>query len=245
MALGLIDVVNLHYAYPDGTEALRGLNLHLHSSQRLALVGANGSGKSTLLLHLAGCLAAPDGVIFLEGQSVGRQTGKLQSAVGLIFQNPDDQLFMPTVLEDVAFGLVARGMAPEEADQQALEVLKRLEADNLKDRTPHRLSGGEKRTVALAGILVMEPRLVVLDEPSAALDPRARKRAMEELLRLDTPFLLATHDLDMALELCDTAAVVSKGVIAAEGSIDLLCNAELLRSFDLEPPLRFGPVLSR
>ena len=231
----------LHYAYPDGNPALNGVDFALNKGEKLALVGANGSGKSTLMLHLSGCLAAQRGEVLLRGSPVGSDLKRLRDAVGLIFQDPDDQLFMPQVFEDVAFGLVAHGRNVAEAHAEAAAVLDTLNIGHLASRPPHRLSGGEKRMVALAGILVMQPEIVVLDEPSAALDPRARRRVIETLQELEKPLILATHDLDMALDVCGRAIVMNKGVVSADGAIpDILQDKFLLLENGLEPPLRYG-----
>jgi cobalt/nickel transport system ATP-binding protein len=207
----------------------------------LALIGANGSGKSTLLAHLAGCFPFDgSGEIRLFGQSVGSDLERLRKAVGLIFQDSDDQLFMPSVLEDVAFGLVARGMKVAVAHERALAVLETLSAAQLASRLPHRLSGGEKRVVALAGILVTQPEIIVLDEPSSGLDPQARRRVIEMLQALDRPMILATHDLDMALDVCTRALVMNEGRITADGNLpDLLKDEPLLLENGLELPSFF------
>jgi cobalt/nickel transport system ATP-binding protein len=240
MDLPLLEVKNLRYSYPDGSLALSGVSLCLSRSEKLAVIGANGSGKSTLLAHLAGCytLSPRGGGILLSGEAVGAE--RLRNSVGLIFQESDDQLFMPRVLEDVAFGLVSRGMEVMEAHGRAMDILEKLTVSHLAERPPHRLSGGEKRMVALAGILAMEPEIVVLDEPSAALDPRARRRVIEVLKALTRPLILATHDLDMALDICTRAVVMTQGRIAAEGDLPALLKDEpLLRENGLELPLRY------
>jgi cobalt/nickel transport system ATP-binding protein len=236
----LLEARDLYYGYPDGSPALNGLSLTLERGEKLALVGANGSGKSTLLALLAGCFLPDRGDILLSGQTVGSALERLRKAVGLIFQDPDDQLFMPRVLEDVAFGLVSHGMDVVEAHERARATLETLSAAHLENRLPHRLSGGEKRMVALAGILAMRPEIVVLDEPSSALDPRARKRVIEVLRALDRPMILATHDLDMALDVCGRASIVNRGRVAATGELPALFRDEaLLRANGLELPLRF------
>ncbi|NLL35940.1 MAG: ABC transporter ATP-binding protein [Fretibacterium sp.] len=224
----LLEVRDLHHSYPDGHPSLNGVFFELYPGEKLALVGPNGSGKSTLLLHLAGCLAAQKGAVLLRGRPVGNELKLLREAVGLIFQEPDDQLFMPQVLEDVAFGLVARGMGTALAHERAEAVLDALNISHLASRPPHRLSGGEKRLVALAGILAMSPEMVVLDEPSAALDPRARRRVIELLQELDTPLILATHDLDMALDVCGRAVLLYEGRVVAEGRAEKLLGDEVL-----------------
>ncbi len=234
-------IKDLYYAYPDGNSALNGVSLNLKQGEKAALIGANGSGKSTLLLHIAGALASQSGEIIISGEKIhSKNLDKLRSAVGLIFQDPDDQLFMPEVLEDVAFGLVARGENPENAKVKALKILNDLNISHLANRPPHRLSGGEKRMVTLAGILIMQPEILALDEPSAALDPRARRRLIEILKNIDKTVLLATHDLDMALDVCERAVILNKGRVTASGALpDLLRDKELLEQNGLELPLRY------
>jgi cobalt/nickel transport system ATP-binding protein len=237
----LLEVQDLRYRYPDGSPALNGVNLSLGRGEKLAVIGPNGSGKSTLLAHLAGCFSVPaeNGGIVLFGQPAGADPHRLRGAVGLIFQDPDDQLFMPRVLEDVAFGLVSRGMDVAEAHERALSTLETLSVAHLANRPPHRLSGGEKRMVALAGILAADPEIVALDEPTSTLDPRARRRVIEVLKSLGKPMVLATHDLDMVLDLCSRAVVMNGGRIAAEGPLPaLLTDETLLRRNGLEAPPR-------
>ena len=239
MTKSLMEVRGLHYAYPDGHRALNGVDFAVNFEEKLALIGANGSGKSTLMLHLAGCLAAQKGEISLRGKPVGSDLKLLRDAVGMVFQDPDDQLFMPQVIEDVAFGLVARGLSVPEAHLQARSVLETLNIGHLAARPPHRLSGGEKRMVALAGILAMRPEIVVLDEPSAALDPRARRHVIETLRNLEKPLILGTHDLDMALDICGRAVVMHQGAVSADGALcEILGDGSLLRENGLELPLR-------
>ena len=241
----VLEVRGLRYAYPDGAEgnreALSGVSLALGAGEKLALVGPNGSGKSTLLLHLAGAIPVQSGDIFLHGEPAGENPERLRRAVGLIFQEPDDQLFMPRVVEDVAFGLVAGGVPVAEAQARALETLEALGAAHLADRPPHRLSGGEKRRVSLAGILVMAPEVLVLDEPTAALDPRSRRRVIEVLRAMEGPLILATHDLDMALDVCSQAIILHEGRVAAQGALPVLFrDGGLLERCGLELPLRFA-----
>lgn len=236
----LLQVCGLHYDYPDGTKALQGLDFQLKKDEKLALVGANGSGKSTLLQHLSGCLSAQRGEILLHGAVVGTDLNRLRRTVGLIFQEPDDQLFMPSVKEDVAFGLVAHGLPSREAENEASVMLEKLGVLHLAERPPHRLSGGEKRMVALAGILVMEPDIIVLDEPSAALDPKARRRVIEVLCNLQKPMILASHDLDMVLDICCRAVILRSGRAVAEGGAEALFRDEAaMQSYGLELPLRY------
>jgi cobalt/nickel transport system ATP-binding protein len=196
-----------------------------------------------LLAHLAGCFAVPagNGEIILFGRPAGAEPHRLRGAVGLIFQDPDDQLFMPRVLEDVAFGLVSRGMSVAEAHERALSTLETLSVAHLANRPPHRLSGGEKRMVALAGILAADPEIIVLDEPSSTLDPRARRHVIGVLKALGKPMILATHDLDMVLDICTRAVIMNKGRAVAEGPLpSILQDETFLRRNGLEAPLRYA-----
>ena len=238
----LLEVKDLRYCYPDGSIGLSGVDFTLNYGEKLAVIGANGSGKSTLLMHLTGCFHVPaeNGEIWLEGESVGFSEERLREAVGLVFQEPDDQLFMPSVLEDVAFGIISREKNVSKSHEEAMNTLNALSISHLSTRPPHRLSGGEKRMVALAGVLAMNPRIVALDEPSAALDPRARRRVIEFLKTFDRPLILATHDLDMALEVCTRALIMNLGRVTADSEIlALMKNTPLLQENGLEPPLSY------
>ncbi|MBQ7543816.1 MAG: ABC transporter ATP-binding protein [Synergistaceae bacterium] len=224
----MLEVNGLRYKYPDGHEALHGVTFSVKSGEKVALAGANGSGKSTLLLHLAGALEVQEGTI----------TG---TKAGLTFQDADDELLMPTVLEDVAFSLVAGGVSLREAHERAMKILVSLGIEHLADRPPHRLSGGEKRMVSFAGVLATGHDVLALDEPSAGLDPRARRRVIDFLRRTDKTILLATHDLDMALDVCSRAVILSGGTVAAEGALpELFRDKETLEACGLELPLRYS-----
>lgn len=239
-------IKDLFYSYPDGHSALNGVSLSLNRGEKVALIGANGSGKSTLLLHIAGVLAPQRGEIFFNENIINaKNLDILKKNVGLIFQEPDDQLFMPDVLEDVSFGLVAQNINIEEAKTQALKILEELEISHLANRPPHKLSGGEKRMVTLAGILIMQPEILALDEPTAALDPKARRRVINILNSLkNKTLLLATHDLDMALDVCQRAVILHKGRVAASGKLpELLRDEKLLNKNGLELPLRYHNLI--
>lgn len=234
-------IKDLYYSYPDGHSALNGVNLNFAQGERVALIGANGSGKSTLLLHIAGALAAQKGEILLNNKLINsKNLGELRKVTGLIFQEPDDQLFMPSVLEDVCFGLIANNIKQDEAKERALKVLDDLNISHLASRPPHRLSGGEKRMAALAGILVMQPEFLILDEPSSALDPKARRLVINTLNKLNQTILLATHDLDMALDVCERTVILNNGQVSASGKLpELLQDEKLLIQNGLELPLRY------
>jgi cobalt/nickel transport system ATP-binding protein len=228
----------LHHAYPDGTPGLQGVDLDIAAGQAVAVVGANGAGKSTLLLHFNGLLRPGAGQVLVDGVLVTSATlAAVRRRVGYVFQDADDQLFMPTVGEDVAFG--PRNLGLDEAAVQARvrDALTAVDALHLAARAPYRLSGGEKRAVAIAGVLAMQPDALVLDEPTAGLDPAARRRLID-LLR-DSPLtrVLSTHDLDLVVDTCDRVVVMHEGRLQADGPPrQVLADVALLARCHLEPP---------
>ncbi len=260
-----VRVERLQYRYGDGREVLRGVDLEIGAGETLALVGPNGAGKSTFLLHLNGILPGrqpagdrdggidnhshglqllrrPDPIrpsIWIDGIPViDRNLAEIRRRVGLLFQDPDDQLFCPTVLDDVAFGPLNRGLSKEVARQQAMDALARVDLTELADRPPHHLSFGERKRACLAGILACQPTLLVLDEPTANLDPRARRGFMKMIRSLRASKLIATHDLEMVIELCDRVALLDGGRVVAEGSPkSLLADESLMEAHGLELPL--------
>lgn len=237
----VLEAKNISYSYPDGTVALSGASLSLAAGERVALVGANGSGKTTLLLILSGALAPKGGEILLRGEDVPKRQSALNRTAGLVFQEPDDQLFMPTVAEDVAFGLVSRGVSARDARAAAISSLESLDALRLADRPPHRLSGGEKRMAALAGILVTRPEILILDEPTAGLDPAARQNIIKTLEKMNSTMLIGTHDLDMALDLCGRVLVMRGGAMTAEGGAkEILTDGALMKKNGLDLPLGYS-----
>jgi len=235
-----IAITDLRHHYPDGTEALRGLTLAVREGDALGIVGPNGAGKSTLVLHLNGTLiAAPGhGEVRVEGAVVSRATLPLvRQRVGLVFQDPDDQLFMPTVRDDVAFGPLHMGLSDEMVRRHTDRALEETGTSHLADRAPYRLSGGEKRAVAIATVLAMSPRVLVLDEPSAGLDPRQRRHLIELLLRLRPTKVVVSHDLDLVLETTRRVAVVDRGFVVAEGETRaILSDRALVERHGLEVP---------
>lgn len=239
-----VSIANLSYTYPDGIQALKNIHLNIEAAERVALIGANGSGKSTLLLHFNGIHAPQVGKVVIGEWVVAPQNlREIRNFVGLVFQNPDDQLFMPTVWEDVAFGPINQGLKGKVLDfrvQQSLEAVG-LEPDHYRERNANNLSGGEKKRVAIAGVLAMQPQVLVFDEPSAQLDPRSRRQLIELLQTLPETQLIATHDLDLALELCDRTIVLSQGQIVYDGQTEqVLGNPEFLIQHALEPPLCYS-----
>ena len=211
-------------------------------------MGANGAGKSTLLLHLNGYFLAAKGMVNIGGYPVTRETvPTVRRAVGMTFQNADDQLFMPTVFEDVAFGPINLGLPKDEVERRVESALETVGAAHLRDRPPYRLSGGEKRAAAIATVLSMSPDILVMDEPTSELDPRARRRLIDLLKRFTHSKIIATHDLDMALDLCERTLVLQRGRVIADGpTADLLLDGDLMDRAGLERPLRIQgcPVCS-
>lgn len=216
----LLRVEDLTYAYPDGTVALRGVSLEIEAGERVAVLGANGSGKSTLLLH-AGAVLHTDGALSLFGERVSRSNvRRMRRRVGILFQDPDDQLFCPTVFEDVAFGPRNALLPEEEVRRRVEEALAEVGLPGAGGRCAFHMSLGEKKRVALACVLAMRPELLLLDEPTANLDPRGRRELTDLLAGLPGTMLLATHDLGLARRLCGRAVILVEGGVAADGPID-------------------------
>ncbi|GIH25455.1 putative ABC transporter ATP-binding protein [Acrocarpospora phusangensis] len=237
-----LEVRDLAYAYPDGTQALFGVDLRIARGERVALLGPNGAGKTTLVMHLNGILTAGHGTVRVAGLEVGKETlREIRRRVGLVFQDPDDQLFMPTVREDVAFGPANMGVRGEELDRRVRDALDRVGMLDAIDRPPHHLSFGQRRRVAVATVLAMDPEILVLDEPSSNLDPASRRELAQILRSLDVTVLMVTHDLPYALELCERSLILSGGVIAADGPTrELLADESLLTTHRLELPYGFA-----
>jgi cobalt/nickel transport system ATP-binding protein len=226
------------YTYPDGSPALAGVSLRLARGERLAVLGPNGAGKTTLALAACGAVEA-SGRIEVAG------TTELRRRTGLVFQDPDDQLFMPTVEEDVAFGPAKRGLRGEALRERVDEALSAVGLGGLAGRAPHTLSAGERRRAAIAGVLACRPDVLVLDEPTAALDPAARRELLDVLVSLRIALLLVTHDLPYALELCPRAVVLDRGQVIADGATrELLADEGFMRSHRLELPAGFNPLVA-
>jgi cobalt/nickel transport system ATP-binding protein len=244
-----LDVVGLRYAYPDGQVAVRDVTLRVATGERVALLGPNGAGKTTLVLHLNGILSGGGGTVTVGGLTVTRDRGTLMEIrrrVGVVFQDPDDQLFLPTVAEDVAFGPANLGLRDAELAARVDEALAAVGMTEHRDRAPHHLSFGQRRRVAVATVLAMRPEILVLDEPSSNLDPAARRELAEILRGLPVTLLMVTHDLPYALELCDRSVILDAGRIIADGPTpDLLADAALLARHRLELPFGFNPRHAR
>jgi len=239
MSHHIVEVKDLHYTYPDGTAVLHGVSFRITHGETVGIIGANGAGKSTLLLHLNGCLTPQAGVVRIGDFPLTKKTiEQVRRTVGMVFQDPDDQLFMPVVHDDVAFGPLNLGLPPEDVEERVENALATVGALHLKDRPPYRLSGGEKRAVSIATVLSMSPSILVMDEPTANLDPKARRRLIELLKTFTHTVIVATHDLDMVLDLCTRTIVLKDGRVVADGpSPDVLRNEELLDASSLEKPL--------
>lgn len=236
-----LEVSRLAFAYPDGHQALYGVDLRIERGERVALLGPNGAGKTTLVLHLNGILAPGHGTVRIGGLPVTKANlAEIRRRVGIVFQDPDDQLFMPTVREDVAFGPANFGVRGPELIARVASALERVGMGEHIDRSPLHLSGGQRRRVALATVLACDPEILVLDEPSSNLDPVARRELAEVLLGLGRTMLMVTHDLPYALQLCPRSVIIDEGVVVADGPTrELLADAELLRRHRLELPYGF------
>ena len=240
---------DVHYRYPNGYEALCGVSFCITHGEKVALVGANGAGKSTLLLHTNGLLTPSQGVVVMGGIKLTRRTLPLvRQSVGLVFQDSDNQLFMPTVEEDVAFGPSNMRLEPEEIRRRVTEALDAVGALHLRGASPFRLSGGQKQRVAIAPVLSMAPSVLVMDEPTSNLDPRARRQIIDLIRRFGHTTLIATHDMEMVLDLCDRTIVMKQGRIVADGSTrHVFGDLALLEECGLEQPceLRMKRALKR
>jgi cobalt/nickel transport system ATP-binding protein len=240
MSHHIVEMKNLDFTYPDGTIALQDISFRITHGESVALIGANGAGKSTLLLHLNGFLAPTKGTIRVGDVPVTKSTlFSIRRIVGMVFQNPDDQLFMPRVYDDVAFGPLNLGLPLEEVDARVLHALAQVGLSHIKDKPPYRLSEGQKRSVAIATVLSMTPDILVMDEPSSNLDPKSRRNLINLLKTFTHTKIIATHDLDMVLDLCERTIILHQGKIAADGpTMELLQNESLLDQCHLEKPIR-------
>jgi cobalt transport protein ATP-binding subunit len=233
----ILQIHDLHFAYPDGQIALRGVNLSICAGEKVALVGPNGAGKSTLMLHLNGVLGEQSPVS-IAGLSIDSNSLPLiRALVGLVFQNPDDQLFSPTVYDDVAFGPLHMGLPEEEVHQRVKKALNAVQMDGFDDRLSHHLSMGQKKRIAIATVLAMQPQILILDEPSAGLDPRSRRSLINFLRDLPITMLVSTHDLYMVKDLFPRMVIMDEGKIVADGAtLELLEDEVLLETHGLELP---------
>lgn len=234
-----IEVRNLHFAYPDGHEAIKNISFTIHHGESVGIIGANGAGKSTLLMLLMGLLFPDSGEVLVGDVHVTKKTlPMIRQRLGMVFQDPDDQLFMTTVYDDVAFGPRNYKLDENEVENRVAQALDMVSIRHLKDRAPYKLSGGEKRAAAIACVLSMQPDVLIMDEPTSALDPKSRRRVIGLLNSFEHTKIITSHDLDMVLDTCKRIIVVKEGKFAADGSTaEILNNAELLDLCGLELPL--------
>ena len=239
MSHHIVEVAGLKHIYSDGTAALRGVSFRILHGESVAIIGANGAGKSTLLLHLNGHLAPTSGSVRVGDYPLTRQTmAEARRTVGMIFQYPDDQLFMPTVYDDVAFGPLNLGFPPDEVEKRVKDALATVGIEHLRDKPPYRLSGGEKRRAAIASVISMTPAILVMDEPTTGLDPLARRQLIALMREFRHTKIIATHDLDMVFDLCERTIVMHDGAVMADGRTSEIFNDDrLLAECRLERPL--------
>ena len=244
MSAPVLALRGVTHAYPDGHVALRGVDLHVHRDEHVALLGPNGAGKTTLVLHLNGILQPESGTVSVSGLPVTRENLlEVRRRVGVVFQDPDDQLFMPTVRQDVEFGPRNLGITGDELAARVQGALAAVGMTDYADRPPHHLSFGQRRRVAVATVLAMEPEILVLDEPSSNLDPASRRELAEILRGLDVTVLMVTHDLPYAMELCERSVVLSEGRIVADAPTgEVLSDEALMAQHRLELPWGWSPA---
>lgn len=240
MSHHIVETKDLHYTYPDGNHAVNGISFRVTHGESVAIVGANGAGKSTLLLQLNGYLIPSQGEVWVGDLPVTKKTlQSIRRSVGMVFQDPDDQLFMHSVFDDVAFGPLNLGYPPDKVEDRVMQALDTVSASHLRNRPPHKLSAGEKRTVSIASVLSMSPDILVMDEPTSNLDPKARRRLIELLKTFKHTKIVATHDLDMVLDVCERTLIIHEGQIVADGRThDILQDGALLSQYGLEKPLK-------
>ncbi len=239
-AQSILSVSRLSFAYPDQPGVLKGIDLEVTAGERVGLIGPNGAGKTTLFLVICGVLAPDAGTVSLMGKPV--TNGRFNPEAALVFQNPDDQLFCPSVKDDIAFGPRNMGLSDEEIEARVKAVLSMVDAERLAARPVHHLSEGEKRIISIAGVLAMHPKLIMYDEPSASLDIRSRRRLIRLLQSFQETFLVASHDLELVLEVCNRLILIDEGVIIADGNPrDIMGNTTLMEAHGQERPHSLVP----
>jgi len=239
MSHHIVEFKNVFFRYPDGTEALKGVNFRITHGESVGVVGANGAGKSTLLQHMNGYLMPTSGTVTIGDLTLtGKTKREFRKKVGIVFQNPDDQLFMPTVFDDVAFGPLNLGMDEASVRERVRKALGMVNSLDLQDKPPHHLSSGQKSAVAIASVMAMEPDILAMDEPAANLDPRSRRSLISLLKTFKHSKIIASHDLDLILDVCERCIVIGDGSVVADGpSAEILSNRTMLEENSLELPL--------
>jgi cobalt/nickel transport system ATP-binding protein len=241
MSHHIVEFKDVFFRYPDGTEALKGVNFRITHGESVGVVGANGAGKSTLLQHMNGYLMPTSGKVIIGDLAItGKTRREIRKKVGIVFQNPDDQLFMPTVFDDVAFGPLNLGMDEATVRERVRKALGMVNSLDLQDKPPHHLSSGQKSAVAIASVMAMEPDILAMDEPGANLDPRSRRSLIMLLKTFKHSKIIASHDLDLILDVCERCIVIGGGAVVADGpSAEILSNQAFLEENNLELPLSF------
>ena len=243
MSHHIVEFRNVSFTYPDGTHALKDVGFRITHGESVGIVGPNGAGKTTLLMLMNGLLLPSSGEVLVGEIPVTRKTlSDIRRRVGVVMQNPDDQLFMPTVYEDVAFGPANLGLSNEMIRKRVEDALREVGAFHLKDRPPHKLSGGQKKAVAIAGVLAMQPDILVMDEPTSGLDPGARRQLIKTISGFTHSRIIATHDLDLVLDICDRCILLYNGMIKRDGLPgEILLDEELMLQSGLALPLSVSP----
>lgn len=239
MSHHIVELKDVHFRYPDGTEALQGITFRIIHGESVGIAGANGMGKTTLLLNLSGHLTSTKGEISIGEVTLSKQTKQeIRKKVGFVFQRTDDQLFMPTVYEDVAFGPINLGLSQEKVDERVKNALDVVGCFHLRNRPPHRLSEGQKKAVAIATVMAMDPDILIMDEPASNLDPKSRRQLINLLKGFEHTKIIASHDLDLILDVCERCIIIKEGRVVADGSAEeVLLNETLLKENSLELPL--------
>jgi cobalt/nickel transport system ATP-binding protein len=239
MSHHIVDLTDVRFNYPDGTEALKGISFRILHGESVGIAGANGMGKTTLLLNLSGQLIPTKGEISVGEVMLSKQTKQeIRKKVGVVFQRTDDQLFMPTVYEDVAFGPINLGLSEEKVKERVRTALDMVNCLHLMDRPPHRLSEGQKRSVAIATVMAMDPDILIMDEPASNLDPKSRRQLINLLRGFEHTKIIASHDLDLILNVCERCIIIKDGQVAADGPAEeILSDENLLEDNSLELPL--------
>jgi cobalt/nickel transport system ATP-binding protein len=238
MSHHIVEFRDVHFTYPDGTEALTDIAFRITHGESVGIIGSNGAGKSTIILHMNGCLMPTRGMVMIGDLLLDKKSLiEIRKKVGVVFQSPDDQLFMPTVFDDVAFGPLNLGLTEDMVKTRVDDALRTVGCEGLKDRPSHRLSMGQKRAVSIATVIAMQPDILVMDEPSANLDPRSRRQLINLLKGFTHTKIIASHDLDLVLELCERCILLSDGRIRADGeTMTILSDETLLEENGLEVP---------
>lgn len=239
MSHHIVDLKDVCFRYPDGTDALKGITFKIIHGESVGIAGANGMGKTTLLLNLSGHLIPSKGEVSIGEVTLSKTTRQeIRKKVGVVFQRTDDQLFMPTVYEDVAFGPINLGLSREKVDERVKNALERVGCLHLSNRPPHRLSEGQKRAVAIATVMAMDPDILIMDEPASNLDPRSRRQLINLLRGFAHTKIIASHDLDLILDVCKRCIIIKEGKVVADGPTEeILSNESLLKDNGLELPL--------